>query len=94
MHWITLAGSVRVKDDDGNWPMQLTVRNLPRVGAQTRYELVLTRRGKFAASCGTFLVASSKTIAFLNAPYKLRTYDGWAIIRPGSSKILVRTDEI
>jgi hypothetical protein len=82
------------KDDDGNWPMELTVRNLPRPSDRVRYELVLTRRGKVAASCGTFFVGSDKTIAFLNAPYKLRTYDGWAIVRPGSSEILVRTDEI
>jgi hypothetical protein len=82
------------KDDDGNWPMELTVRNLPREGDRTRFELVLTRKGKVAASCGTFFVASDKTIAFLNAPYALRTYDGWAIVTPRSDEILVRTDEI
>jgi hypothetical protein len=85
---------VGTKDDDGNWPMELTVRNLPPLGDDRRYELVLTRKGKVAASCGTFYVASNKSIAFLNAPYKLRQYDGWAIVRRGSNEILVRTDEI
>ena len=82
------------KDDDGNWPMELTVRNLPPLRVEGRYELYLTRRGKIGPSCGTFLVESDKTIAHLNAPYKLREYDGWVIVRHGSREILVRTNEI
>jgi hypothetical protein len=76
-------------DDAGNWPMKMRVSGL----ADGRYELVLTRGGKPAASCGFFLVHGA-TLAWLNAPYKLRTYDGWAVIRPGSTRILLRTDEI
>jgi hypothetical protein len=82
------------KDDDGNWPMQLTVRNLPLLGDEGRYELLLTRRGEIGPSCGTFFVASDKAVAHLNAPYKLREYDGWVIVRAGSREILVRTNEI
>jgi hypothetical protein len=76
-------------DDAGNWPMKMHVSGL----ADGRYELVLTRHGKPIASCGLFLVHGS-TLAWLNAPYKLRAYDGWAVIRPGSTRILLRTDEI
>jgi hypothetical protein len=76
-------------DDAGNWPMKMNVSGL----ADGRYELVLTRHGKPVASCGFFLVHGS-TLAWLNAPYKLRAYDGWAVIRPGSTRILLRTDEI
>ena len=82
------------QDDDGNWPMQLTVRNLPPLGPGERYELHLTRRGELGPSCGTFFVTSDKSIAYLNAPYKLRQYDGWVISREGSREILVRTAEI
>jgi hypothetical protein len=82
------------KDDDGNWPMELTARNLPPLGEDGRYELFLTRRGKLAASCGTFFVTSTKAVAHLNAPYELRQYDGWVIVREGSREVLVRTAEI
>jgi hypothetical protein len=76
-------------DEAGNWPMKMRVSGL----ADGRYELVLTRDGKPAVSCGFFLVQGS-TLATLNAPYKLRAYDGWAVVRPGSSRILLRTEEI
>jgi hypothetical protein len=76
-------------DEAGNWPMKMHVSGL----ADGRYELVLTRDGKPVVSCGFFL-AHGSTSASLNAPYKLRTYDGWAVIRPGSSRILLRTDQI
>jgi len=82
------------QDDDDNWPMELTVRNLPPLGEGERYELYLTRRGELGPSCGTFFVRSEKAVAYLNAPYKLRQYDGWVITREGSREILVRTAEI
>jgi hypothetical protein len=80
-------------DDDGNWPMELTVRNLTPLENE-RYELFLTRRGALGPSCGTFFVRSDKAITHLNAPYRLRNYDGWVIVREGSREILVRTAEI
>ena len=82
------------RDDDGNWPMELTVRNLPALEDDARYELFLTRGGELGPSCGTFLVQSDKAIAHLNAPFKLKQFDGWVIVREGSREVLVRTDEI
>jgi hypothetical protein len=76
-------------DEAGNWPMKMRISGLP----DGRYELVLTRAGKPVVSCGLFLVHGS-TLAWLNAAFKLRAFDGWAVIRPGSSRILLRTDEI
>ena len=76
-------------DEAGNWPMKMHVSGL----ADGRYELVLTRDGKPVVSCGFFL-AHGSTFASLNAPYKLRAFDGWAVIRPGSNRILLRTDQI
>jgi Anti-sigma-K factor rskA, C-terminal len=81
-------------DADGNWPMILTVRGLPELPAGRSYELLLTRKGTPVASCGTFLVGGEKSEVYLNAPYKLRTFDGWAITRQGSSEILLRTERI
>jgi hypothetical protein len=79
------------RDDDGNWPMEMTVRGLPDTG---RYELLLTRDGRVGPSCGTFIVESDKAVVFLNAPFRLREYDGWAITHEDSEEILVRTPEI
>lgn len=76
-------------DSAGNWPMAMTISGLP----DGLYELVLTRDGKPVASCGLFLV-HGRTVTLLNAPYRLREYDGWAVTPPGSSRILLRTDEI
>ena len=77
------------RDDAGNWPMEMTVTGL-RDG---RYELVLTRDGLPAASCGVFEVRG-RTVTYLNAPYLLRQFDGWAITPVGAARILLRTDEI
>lgn len=77
------------QDEAGNWPMEMTVSGLP----DGRYELVLTRNGLPAASCGFFQVRG-RTVTYLNAPYRLKLYDGWAITRPGAVRILLRTNEI
>jgi hypothetical protein len=82
------------KDDDDNWPMVMTVRGLPTLDEDERYELLLTRGGKPIASCGTFRILDDKTVVYLNAPYPLRRYEGWVVTRAGSDEILVRTDEI
>lgn len=77
-------------DEAGNWPMEMTIEGLPQDG---RYELLLTRGGEPAASCGTFLV-SGRTVVFLNAPYRLRQFDGWVITREGDRDVLLRTDDV
>jgi hypothetical protein len=85
---------VGAKDDDGNWPMKMTVRGLDPLPAGEHYELVLTKGGKPAASCGTFWIESAATVVYLNAPHLLKRYDGWAITRERSDEILVRTEDI
>jgi hypothetical protein len=86
--------AVGEKDDDGNWPMAMTVRGLPPLPEGERYELLLTRDGRLAVSCGTFRIENAKTVAYLNAPYELRTYDGWVVTRENSDEILLRTEKI
>jgi Anti-sigma-K factor rskA len=77
------SGSLKVgtQDQAGNWPMILTVNGLARLPAGGYYELLLTRKGKPVASCGTFVVDSGSTDVRLNAPYKLKTFDGWVVGR-------------
>ena len=75
------------KDAAGNWPMELRVSGLP---AGT-YELWLTRNGNLAEPCGAFAVASGETTVPLNAPYKLKSFDGWVVVPSGDHEPVLTT---
>jgi hypothetical protein len=79
------------QDTAGNWPMTLEVAGLPPLPAGETYTLWLTRDGKLAESCGAFTVAAGTTSVPLNAPYRLRQFDRWVIVRTGSEKPLLWT---
>ena len=87
MHGTSLAptalASIRLADKDasGNWPMEVVVRGLPKLPRSAYYELYLTRNGRPVASCGAFLVHGGTTRVTLNAPYKLKAFDGWVVTR-------------
>ena len=69
-------------DEQGNWPMLVTVRGLKPLPKNGYYELLLTRDGKPVAVCGSFKVkAEGATTVRLGASYNLRNFDGW-VIRP------------
>ena len=68
-------------DNAGNWPMRFTVQGLPKLPRGGYYELYLTRHGRIAAGCGTFNVNGGRTTVRLNAPYRLRSFDGWVVTR-------------
>jgi hypothetical protein len=74
-------------DAAGNWPMELHVRGL----GPGRYELWLTRDGELAETCGQFVVAEGETTVPLNAPYRLRDFDGWVVVRFGMQEPLLTT---
>ena len=79
-------------DDAGNWPMELEVEGLEPSSRAGLYELWLTRDGKLAAQCGSFLAeADGTTVVPLNAPYKLREFDGWIVVVEGSESPLLTT---
>jgi hypothetical protein len=75
--------SISLEDIDkaGNWPMRFTVQGLPKLPRGGYYELYLTRDGRIAATCGTFNVHGGRTTVRLNAPYRLRSFDGWVVTR-------------
>ena len=81
-------------DTGGNWPMALTVRGLPALGGNRRYELWLTRAGRLEDPCGTFAVSEGETEVRLNAPYVLRDYDGWVVVVTGSTEPVLRTKTV
>ena len=69
-------------DDEGNWPMLVTVNGLKPLPKGGYYELLLTRQGKPVAVCGSFKVKSQgATTVRLGASYNLSNFDGW-VIRP------------
>lgn len=84
---------VLARDGGGNWPMELTVRGLPPLD-RGHYELWLTRDGKAVELCGAFDVSTGETTVSLNAPYRLRDFDGWVVVAHGSSEPVLRTAEI
>jgi len=81
-------------DAAGNWPMRLEVSGLPALPAGRSYTLWLTRGGKLAESCGSFVVASGTTKVPLNAPYRLKQFDDWVITRTGSTRPLLRSTTV
>ena len=51
--------------------------------------------GKLADPCGTFVVGPGTTEVPLNAPYRLKEYDGWVIVRTGTKQpFLLRTTTV
>ena len=74
-------------DDAGNWPMELRVRGL----AAGTYELWLTRGGRLAEPCGAFAVSAGETTVPLNAPYRLKDFDGWVVVTAGTEDRVLTT---
>ena len=67
----------------GNWPMTLTVENLPKLPAHAYYEVYLVRNGKPYLSCGEFTVdgGSAPVTVQLNAPYVFQQGDTWVVTK-------------
>jgi hypothetical protein len=81
------AADIKVgkRDAQGNWPLELELRNLPRLNGGAYYEMFLTR-GKLRWTCGTFAGGGAKTLNVrLTVPYNLKRGDGWIVVaeQPG-----------
>ena len=97
VHTVAMTGAggatatleVLPNDEAGNWPMTLSVTGLPPLPAGQSYTLWLTKNGKLAKSCGAFVVAAGTTTVPLNAPYRLKQFDDWVIVRTGTTEPLL-----
>jgi hypothetical protein len=78
-------------DEAGNWPILLRVRGLPTQPPGGHYELWLTRNGKPVALCGPFRVQGGKTVVQMNAPYRLKKFDGWIVTTDDRTRVLLTT---
>ena len=81
------------RDEAGNWPMTLEVTGLAPLPRGETYTLWLTRGDELAESCGTFAVASGTTTVPLNAPYQLKKFDGWVVVRSGTERPFLLSTE-
>jgi hypothetical protein len=69
---------------DGNWPMLITVTNLPPARGDSYYDLWLSKHGKPLFLCGTFNTKTTgDTVLRLSAAYPLKrgSFDGWIVTR-------------
>jgi Anti-sigma-K factor rskA len=78
-------------DNAGNWPMTINISGLAALPAGQTYALWLTKNGKLDVPCGTFTVGAGTTTVNLNAPYHLTEYDGWVVVRNGSTTPMLTT---
>jgi hypothetical protein len=72
---VNAVGSVRVGEEEpgGNWPLELTVKGLPKQeGERDYYELFVWRRGKPSYPCGGFKMHAGLTTVRFTVPYELR----------------------
>jgi hypothetical protein len=88
----TVSLTVFDLDAAGNWPMEVEARNLAPSASGRPYEVWLTRNGKLAALCGSFLTDTSGSAEVpMNAPYKFSEFDGWVVVEEGSKTPLLTT---
>jgi hypothetical protein len=75
------------QDENGNWPMVVTVDGLDHLSGGDYYTLFMTRKGKPVVQCGTFNVAEDglTTVRFPVA-YDPDRYDGLLLARYSREK--------
>ena len=88
------SASLDVFDVDaaGNWPMEMKVQGLAPTRSGRPYELWLTKSGKLAALCGSFLTGpDGSAVVPMNAPYRFSDFDGWVVVEEGTEAPLLTT---
>jgi len=72
--------------------MELDVKGLAPPASSRLYQLWLTENGELEALCGSFLAESDgTTVVPMNAPYRLREFDGWVVVEQGSKEPVLTT---
>jgi hypothetical protein len=60
---------------------------------QVNYTLWLTNGGELAQSCGEIAVAAGTTTVPRSAPYPLKKFDGWVVVRTDTERPFLLTTE-
>jgi hypothetical protein len=88
----TVSLTVFDLDSAGNWPMEVEARSLPPSASGRPYEVWLTKGGKLAALCGSFVTDDrGQAVVPMNAPYRFSEFDGWVVVEEGSKTPLLTT---
>jgi hypothetical protein len=76
--------SIGEHDTGGNYPLQMTVRGLPKPPDGGWYELLLSKNGRPTLPCGSFSVGGREVTIRLSVPYDLSDFpalfDGWVVV--------------
>ena len=74
--------TVRVgqNDGNGNWPLEMSVKGLPKLTGKQYYELMLTQNGKPTYPCGSFVMHGDATTLYWTVPYKITTGSKWVVM--------------
>jgi hypothetical protein len=77
---------VGATDDGGNQPLRMNVSGLRQLPKGAHYDLLLTRPGVPAVSCGTFRVEAGTTEVRFSVPYEWGNRYGWVVraVRPSA----------
>jgi hypothetical protein len=71
------------QDTAGNYPLEMTIRGLPRSPKGGWYELLLSKGGRPTLSCGSFVTSGRSITVRLSVPYDLskfpEAFDGWVV---------------
>jgi hypothetical protein len=71
-------------DAAGNYPLEMTVRGLPKPPNGGWYELLLSKRGRPTLPCGSFSIGGRAITVRLSVPYDLSKFpdlfDGWVVV--------------
>jgi hypothetical protein len=82
--------SIGPNDGNGNWPLELSVKGLPKLTGKQYYELMLTQNGKPTYPCGGFVMRGHSTTLYWTVPYKLTRTSKWVVMvltpRPGGRR--------
>jgi hypothetical protein len=78
---------VGAADENGNWPMELTVNGLPKLKSPKAYYILMLvdEKGKPGPLCGLFRVEDGTTSVRFSVPYKITAGTRWVVtaVTPG-----------
>jgi len=80
-------------DEAGNWPLELTVRELPPPSPDGTYELWRRAGADPAERVGSFVTEGAETTVTLSVPSAVSDADGWVVVVGGATEPVLRSEQ-